>query len=83
MITVDFCLDEWSSGIRIKSQLWEKDVIERYKIFVKDLGKWDALNMTVVKGIRKKLYIRGCSHAGVEEIVTVKETLTGEAMERV
>jgi hypothetical protein len=30
--------------------------------------------------ISRKLYICGRCHAGVEEIVTVKETLTGEAM---
>ena len=56
---VDFCLDEWSTGIRVKAQLWEKDVTERHKIFIKDLKNWDSINPVVVKGIRKKLYLRG------------------------
>ena len=55
---IDFCIDEWSTGNRIKAKFWEKDVIERHKVFHTDVENWSSLNPVAVEGIRKKYYIR-------------------------
>ncbi|KJA17559.1 hypothetical protein HYPSUDRAFT_57685 [Hypholoma sublateritium FD-334 SS-4] len=58
MTVIDFALDEWSTGSRIKAVLWEKEVVDRHWIFRKDLEEWNKLNEKVVLGLRKKLYLR-------------------------
>ncbi|KAF8960928.1 hypothetical protein BDZ97DRAFT_1760386 [Flammula alnicola] len=79
---LDFCLDEWSDGTRVKAKLWGKDIKDRHEIFHKDLAEWAALNVEVVTAIRRKLYTRSCRNAGVVTQNANKPTLSAEAKER-
>lgn len=54
----DFCLDEWATGVHIKADFREKDVIARHAQFHVDLKEWEELNPSTVEGIRKKFYNR-------------------------
>ncbi|KAF8950927.1 hypothetical protein BDZ97DRAFT_1933152 [Flammula alnicola] len=79
---LDFCLDEWSDGTRVKAKLWGKDIKDRHEIFRKDLAEWEALNVEVVTAIRRKLYTRSSRNAGVATQNVTKPTLSAEAKER-
>jgi hypothetical protein len=57
-VEIDFCIDEWSTGNRVKAKFWEKEVIERHKVFRTDVENWSSLNLVAVEGIRKKYYVR-------------------------
>ncbi|KAF8197616.1 hypothetical protein BJ912DRAFT_822601, partial [Pholiota molesta] len=82
MTILDFCIEEWATGRFVKGKLWESGVIERHKVFRKDLEEWQELNPVAVTGIRKKMYLRASRNAGVVDISTAKQALVGEARER-
>ncbi|KAF8197078.1 hypothetical protein BJ912DRAFT_831302, partial [Pholiota molesta] len=82
MTILDFCIDEWCTGRFVKAKLWESGVIERHKIYRKDLEEWQQLNVTAVTGIRTKVFTRASRNAGVVDISTARQALVGEARER-
>ncbi|PPR06351.1 hypothetical protein CVT26_004625 [Gymnopilus dilepis] len=77
LTVIDFCLDEWSTGVQVKATMWEKDVIARHKVFREDVNKWCATNKNVTTSIRTKI-----RDAGAVDDAVVVSTLDKDMLEQ-
>ncbi|KAG6823028.1 hypothetical protein H0H92_011675 [Tricholoma furcatifolium] len=76
-----FCLKEWSTGDRIKTNFTEAELDKHYKVFLADLTNWGDLNTMATTLKRTKLYERAKKRGGVVEF-DPKPQLTGDDKER-
>ena len=58
MIQIEFCIEEWSSGMFVKAEFNEKSNTDRYKAHLADVTKWRNGSPIIVDNIRKKLFNR-------------------------
>jgi hypothetical protein len=58
VIQIQFCIEEWSTGMFIKAEFNEKDNADRYKAHLADLTIWHNGNPKVIDNICKKLFNR-------------------------
>ncbi|KAJ7091029.1 hypothetical protein C8R44DRAFT_750776 [Mycena epipterygia] len=56
--SLEFCVNEWSTGSFIQATFFEKDVLERYLVHVADAERWSNMNKVVVENIRRRWYRR-------------------------
>jgi hypothetical protein len=62
---IEFCLDEWKTGVSVNQKLHEPNLKEKYSGHLKDVIKWDGLAPDVTQRIRRKFfddlrYVRRC-----------------------
>jgi len=53
---IEFCLNEWKTGIFVRQNLHEPSLKEKFSGHLKDVIKWDGLAPDVTKNIRQKIY---------------------------
>ncbi|KAF8874921.1 hypothetical protein BD779DRAFT_1476306 [Infundibulicybe gibba] len=63
--TIEFCIQEWSTGTYIQGTLNEDRDKSRYHVFVCRLTEWDSLKPQVTLKIRRKLHDRSRRLTGV------------------
>ncbi|KAF8151361.1 hypothetical protein B0H34DRAFT_127177 [Crassisporium funariophilum] len=54
-------------------------MIERHKVYRKDLEEWQQLNVTAVTGIQTKVFVGVSCNIGVVDISTARQAPVGEA----
>ena len=56
MIQIEFCIEEWSSGMFVKAEFNEKSNTDHYKAHLVDITKWCDGSPIIVDNICKKLF---------------------------
>lgn len=57
-VQIEFCVDEWSTGIHIKNRFTEEEVAASYRVHLTDVNTWDQLAPTVTQRIRQSYYTK-------------------------
>lgn len=53
---IEFCLNEWETGVFIRQKLHEPTINTSFSRHLKDVIKWDGLAPDVTKNIRQKIF---------------------------
>ena len=53
---IEFCIEEWSTGMFVKAKFNEKSNTKCYKAHLADVTKWCNGSPIVVNNIHKKLF---------------------------
>ncbi|KAH9941044.1 hypothetical protein B0H21DRAFT_676297, partial [Amylocystis lapponica] len=55
---IEHCIEEWSTGVHVKTPFREEDVKESFRSFLTGLEKWEQLDKDITRKIRKKWHDR-------------------------
>lgn len=58
VIQVEFCLEEWRTGVLVKTTFDEKTISKSYKLHLKGVTEWQQGNPGVMDKIREKFFKR-------------------------
>ncbi|KAF8873160.1 hypothetical protein BD779DRAFT_1452129, partial [Infundibulicybe gibba] len=73
--TIEFCIQEWSSGMYVQGTLNEDRDKSRFHVFTGRLKDWDSLKPSVTLKIRKRLHDRSRRLTGVAMDSTTQASL--------
>ena len=55
---MEFCLEEWQTGVFIKAKFDESTINESYRAHLKGVSDWQKGNLSVVDKIHEKFFNR-------------------------
>ncbi|GLB45954.1 hypothetical protein LshimejAT787_4300010 [Lyophyllum shimeji] len=82
MTLIQFCIQEWSTGVKVKGAFTEKSFQTDYDSHLTELKKWKAFSVEVTTNIRKKMSGWLLKLVGVDPNPVRRRYLVGEDEER-